>query len=120
MIGTVSGFLSAVSIYFIMNKKEQSLIKLLLFPLAFRCLFEKILQMGLLPNWGGPGAVLSYVIFNFVFALNFVLELYSLEPAMNRMVTSYTKLRWDEARAFRIAMSGSRRVISQRYYPLGY
>ena len=40
--------------------------KLFIFPLAFRCLTDKLLELGILPNLGYFGTIASYMLINTV------------------------------------------------------
>ena len=52
---------------------ELKILKLLLYPLTFRCFVEKLLSLGVIPKIRG-GSILSYMIVTYVIAYCYVLE----------------------------------------------
>ena len=84
----------------LMERKELELLKLLLFPLAIRCLVDKSLEIGLLPNWGSMGIVLSYLFWNTFSGYNNAFEKFSNSPTMERLISSYAKYTNPENRMF--------------------
>ena len=63
----MAAFLSAIPAIVGMTSKEQSLFKLLVFPLMYRCLFTKIFEKNLLPTPQKHGDILGYVLATFFY-----------------------------------------------------
>ena len=83
----IAGMASAIPIVLIMNPQEQNLLKLFFFPLAFRCLVDKLLQLKLLPNLGTNfGSVISYMLVTTIIGFTYTFESFSLAPSMYRLV----------------------------------
>jgi len=73
----MAAFISAIPAIIGMTAKEQSLFKLLIYPLMYRCLFTKIFEIGLLPTLKRHGDILGYFIVTFFFGYCQLCESYS-------------------------------------------
>lgn len=84
----LAAFLSALPVVIGMNDKEQNLLKLLLYPLLWRCVFTKLFEMKWLPTFK-HGDILAYVISTFYFGHVSVFEVYSNNRPMFYAVANY-------------------------------
>ena len=67
----------ALPIVFGLQKSELNLAKLVFFPLAWRCISNKLLEVGFVPKFKG-GDVLAYMLVGFVVTYAYMLESSSL------------------------------------------
>ena len=68
----------------------MNLVKLIFIPLAWRCLCDKLMAVGLLPKfWGGE--VLAYMICCWFVPLTYLMEKRSCVPAVNKLVNNYSR-----------------------------
>ena len=58
----IAGLLSGLPMALIMNAKEQNIMKLFFFPLASRCVVDKLLERGYLPTMQRHGDIVGYAI----------------------------------------------------------
>lgn len=58
----IAGMFSSLPMAYIMNAKEQNIMKLFFFPLATRCFVDKMLQTGYLPEMKRHGDIVGYLI----------------------------------------------------------
>jgi hypothetical protein len=61
----ICAFLSAIPVAIGMTQREQQLFKLLIFPLFFRCVFNKMFEAELLPYNEQYGTIIGYVLSTF-------------------------------------------------------
>ena len=73
----VAAFLSAIPVIVGFSSREQSLFKLLIFPLVWRCIVSKAMDLGLLPTLNRHGDILGYVIVTTIVGFCFSTEGYS-------------------------------------------
>jgi hypothetical protein len=72
----VSALISAFPCMVGLTSKEQSLLKLFIFPLVFRCLFSKAFELRLLPTFR-HGDIVAYVMGTGFFGAITIAESYS-------------------------------------------
>ena len=108
--------ISSLPIGLIKTKQEQNLIKLLCFPLAFRCLFDKLFEKKWLPYMGKHGGIIGYMLTASIIGVTFSFEKMSMAPSMDRMVRNYSHQAKPEDRAWFATMARTRTLIAERYY----
>ena len=82
----LAGLLSGLPMAYIMNPKEQNIMKLFFFPLASRCVVDKLLEKGYLPTMQRHGDIVGYAIVAGVIGAVQITEKYSNSPSMHSMV----------------------------------
>ena len=85
----ISGAISSLPMS-LLNSTEQNLLKLFFFPLAFRCFFDKMLELGFMPRLKG-GDIISYVLASSVIGYVWTYEKYSDSLSMSKAVDMYTQ-----------------------------
>ena len=70
---TMAAFISGLFLSANLANGEKNLLKLLFYPLAFRCLSDKLLDIGLVPQFK-HGDIVVYMIFGFFFAFSTLIE----------------------------------------------
>ena len=73
-----------------LRKSEMSLIKLIFFPLAWRCLCDTLIEIGLLPHFK-HGEILGYMISSCLIPYSYMLERYSCPHPVMKMVKTYCR-----------------------------
>ena len=68
-----------------LQKNEKNLVKLIFFPLAFRCLSNLLMEVGLVPTFK-HGDILGYMFSCYAVVYSYVLERHSSSPAVSKMV----------------------------------
>ena len=68
-----------------LHNNEKNLVKLIFFPLAFRCLTNMLIEMGLLPT-GKHGDILGYMLSCYAVVYSYVQERHSCPPSVAKMV----------------------------------
>ena len=81
----LAAFVSAFSIAVGMKKKEQALFKLLIYPLMFRCLITKLVEVGLFPSFK-HGDILAYFAATSHLSYCQIVEKHSQQPQMYNMI----------------------------------
>ena len=94
-----AAFLSAIPIVVGLNKKELSLFKLLIYPLMYRCLVTKLIELGLIPTFK-HGDILGYVVTTFFYGFCQICESHSHQPQMYNMVKQYAQFGYNELLLF--------------------
>ena len=89
--------------------------KLFFFPLAYRCLCDKLLEKGWLPKFK-HGDILGYMLASGCIGFVWSMEKYSDSPAMKKAVDLYTREnRWEQRVHWN--QSTVRRIrINEKYY----
>lgn len=85
----ISGCVSSIPLNWLDNQ-EQSLLKLFFFPLAYRCLVDKLRMKGVIPDIK-HGSVLGYVLSAGIIGFVWTMEKYSDSPAMKKAVDMYVR-----------------------------
>ena len=81
----LAAFLCVLPIALGLEQGEMNLVKLIFYPLAWRCLCDKMLEVGLIPKfWGGE--VFGYMIACCLIPYTYTLEKSSCIPAIHRLV----------------------------------
>ena len=70
---TFAAFISGLFLSANLANGEKNLLKLLFYPLAFRCLSDKLLDIGLVPKFK-HGDIAVYMIFGFFCAFSTLIE----------------------------------------------
>ena len=83
----LAAFLSSIPYFVGLNKREQSLFKLLLYPLCFRALFSDLIQKGIAKHRHFD--IFVYFVVCGFYGFVYGTEVYSHNPAMYRMVNNY-------------------------------
>ena len=110
----MAALLCALPIVLGLEPGETSLVKLLFFPLAWRVVCDKLVEVGLLPKfWGGE--VLGYMLACFLIPYTYMLEPRSSSPAMYKLVLTYSRDPYFENRGFHIVKSAVRANIFRQY-----
>ena len=73
-----------------LHKNEKNLVKLIFFPLAFRCLTDLMLDVGLIPKFK-HGDILGYMLTSFFVSYAYAVEKHSCPPSVTKMVFQYAK-----------------------------
>ena len=73
-----------------LQKNESNIVKLIFFPLAFRCLCNTLIEVGLIPAFK-HGDILGYMIGSFVVPFAYQLERISTPAAVYKMVHTYAR-----------------------------
>ena len=110
----VAAFACSFPIVFGLQKNELSLVKLVFFPLAFRCITDKLLEAGILPKFVG-GDILGYMLVCCFCPYSYMLEYHSCPPAISRMIFTYCDENAWESRSYNILRSVNRVKIASRY-----
>ena len=69
----LAAFISGLFLSFQVQKGEKNLLKLLFYPLAFRCLCDKLLDIGFVSKFK-HGDILVYMVFGFFCAFSTLVE----------------------------------------------
>ena len=72
-----------------LRKNEQSLLKLLIYPVAWRCFCTTLLENQIIPTINRHGDILAYVALSSVIGYCMVFEAWS--SPMNKAVTTYAQ-----------------------------
>ena len=72
-VAFVSAIAGTLPLIIGLQSQEIRLLKLILFPLAFRCLTEKLLAQGIIPSVKG-GTIISYMLACYALSYCYVLE----------------------------------------------
>ena len=70
---TLAAFMSGIFLSANLANGEKNLLKLLFYPLAFRCLSDKLLEIGLVPKFK-HGDIIMYMIVGFFAAFSTLIE----------------------------------------------
>lgn len=95
----ISGAISSLPMSLMAEAQEQNLMKLFFFPLAFRCLFDKLFESGVIPTFK-HGDILSYVLVNSLVSYVWTYEKYSNSPSLSKSIDQYTRVKQLEKRFF--------------------
>ena len=87
----MAGAISGLALAFGLEDKEKNLLKLFIYPLALRCIGDKLLEKGILPTLP-HGGVISYMIICSVITYGYTVERHSQPGSMFRMIDSYAML----------------------------
>ena len=94
---------------------EKNLMKLLFYPLAFRCLCDKILDVGLVSQVK-HGDILVYMIFGFFCAFSTLIEWNSCPDGLRQTIQhSFTRMTYFECRSFSVANMAFRKDKALKY-----
>ena len=94
---------------------EKNLMKLLFYPLAFRCLCDKILDVGLVSQIR-HGDILVYMIFGFFCAFSTLIEWNSCPDGLRQTIQhSFTRMTYFECRSFSVANMAFRKDKALKY-----
>ena len=85
----VAAFISAIPAIIGFSSREQQLFKLLIFPLVWRCIVSKAMDIGLLPTLKRHGDILGYVIVTTIVGFCFSTEGYSNQRQLQGMIRGY-------------------------------
>ena len=114
----IAAFTSVLPLAVGLQPGEQNLLKLLFFPLAFRCLCDKLMETGLVPKFK-HGDILFYMLCGVFCSYTYMIEHSSCPGGMYRMVDNYAKLDLTESRTWRLASTKTRADLATKYN-LGY
>lgn len=110
-----AAFLSVLPIVLGLQRSEMDLLKLIFFPLAWRCLVDKLIEMGFMPKFK-HGDILAYMITNCLTPYTYLLERHSCAPMLHKAVRSYSRdPRW-ENRIYDIAKITVKSNIADKYF----
>ena len=84
----MAAFLSTIPLTFGLQANELNLAKLMFFPLAFRCVCDKLLEIGVLPKLQA-GDIISYMLVCFAVTFAYILEGHSVNHSVHKMIDSY-------------------------------
>ena len=115
----LAALLCSLPITFGLNAAELNLAKLLFFPLAWRCLSDKVLQKGLVPNVR-HGDIIVYMLVCFFCSYTFMMEKSSCPPALHKMVKSYCLEDRFEGRSYNVSKMAIRAEIRNCYFKAKY
>ena len=92
----------------------MNLVKLIFYPLAWRCLCDKAVDVGLLPKfWGGE--VLGYMICCWCIPYTYTLEKRACVPAVHKLVLNYSRDPYLENRLYHHVMAANYKGIYEKY-----
>jgi hypothetical protein len=92
---------------------------LIFYPLAFRCLFDKIVEKG----WITPfkhGDILAYVLANICVGFTYTQERQSCPPSLFSMVEIYSQMGAPEFRLQANMKTAWRAKLAEHYFPNAY
>ena len=111
----IAGLISAIPLAYGLDAKEQNLLKLFVYPLACRCVCDKLLEKGYLPTLPG-GSILSYMAVNSVITYGYTVERHSQPKSMYRMIDTYARLSDVENRFMNVFRTQIRADITEKYF----
>ena len=82
-----------------LHKNEKNLVKLIFFPLSFRCLSNLLMEVGLIPTFK-HGDILGYMLSCFFVVYAYVCERHSSSPAVTKMIYQYAADQESEVRLY--------------------
>lgn len=115
----IAAVASAVPMFFGLMPNEQNLIKLIFYPLAFRCVFDKTVESG----WIVPfkhGDILAYVVASIFVAFTYTQERQSCPPSLFSMIEIYSQMGPPEFRAQAAMKTAWRAKLAESYFPNAY
>ena len=77
----IAAMISVIPLFIGLQDKEKNLMKLFFFPLAFRCLSNKTIEIGLVPR-PKHGDILAYGIFAYLIGFSTLMEWNSCPDAL--------------------------------------
>ena len=107
MASFLAAFLCTLPMVLGLDSTETTLVKLVFYPLAWRCFYSKLIEVGLLPTFK-HGDVLGYMLACFLVPYTYTMEPRSCSPPIHKMVLHYSRdPRW-ENRVYDIVKTGVR------------
>ena len=85
----IAAMISALPALIGFSSQEIRLIKLMMFPLVFRCIGTKLFEKGF-PQMKRHGGIVAYVLLTNIIAFSYVLEPLSNAAGMQKSIESYT------------------------------
>ena len=107
----VAAFISSAPIIVGLENSEMNLLKLLFYPLMWRCLCDKLIEVGLIPRLPG-GDILGYMIACTPIPYAYMLERHSNIPSVQKIVDQYSQANFLENRTYRFAQISTRQNIA--------
>ena len=102
-VAYLAGAISGLCLYFGLNKSELILTVTILYPMAWRCLYDWLNSKGFLPNFGKTwGAIGSYVVITGPLTYAYILETRSVPIGLEKMIDSYALFSAYEHRSYSI------------------
>ena len=98
----LAAFISTMPLVIGLQSGEQNLLKLLFFPLAFRCLCNKIMEIGLVSQFK-HGDIVFYMLCGVFCSYTYMIEHDSCPNGIYRMVDGYAKMSRFEKRTYGLA-----------------
>ena len=104
----IAAMVSVIPLYFGLQDKEKNLMKLFFFPLAFRCLSNKTIEIGLIPR-PNHGDILAYGIFVWFMGFGTLIEWNSCSASIKQNIQKEVfQMRPAEMRSYSIANTAFR------------
>ena len=100
----MAAFFSSIALVIGLQPGEISLLKLLFYPLAFRCLCHKVLEIGLVKE-RKHGDILVYMIVAFFCGYTYSIEMGSCPKNFYKIIDGYAKLDAYEKSGWGVASS---------------
>lgn len=100
-VALLAGAISGLCLYFGLTKSELTLTVTILYPMAWRCLYDWLNSKGFLPNFGKTwGAIGSYVIITGPLTYAYILETRSVPIGLEKMIDNYALFSPHEYRSY--------------------
>lgn len=112
----IASLFSSLPLLYGLQDNELNLLKLIFYPLAFRCVFDKAVELG----WVTPfkhGDIIAYVCFNVWVAFTYTQERQSCPPSLYKMIEIYSQMKVPEFRMYSTMKTAWRAQIAQKYFP---
>ena len=83
------------------------MVKLLFFPLTWRCFSDILIEIGLVPKFVG-GDILAYMLVCLFCPYSYMIEMQSCPPAIKSMIFHYCDEKFGETRTYTIIRAVNR------------
>ncbi|CDW83573.1 UNKNOWN [Stylonychia lemnae] len=109
----ISGMVSSLALL-IASPGEQSILKLLIYPRAFECLFQLMCEKGYIKKFK-HGDILFYAIQVIAVTYNYILEPPNLPRGFNRTIDQYSQLNYGEHVTLLASRARLRADLNRKY-----
>jgi hypothetical protein len=87
----IAAMVASLPLLYGLQAGELNLLKLIFYPLAFRCFVDKMIELGWLKTFK-HGDILAYVLVNLFVAFTYTQERQSCPPSLFNMVEVYSQM----------------------------
>ena len=115
MASLIAAFISTLPLVVGLQPGELNLLKLLFFPLAFRCLSDKLMEIGLVPQFK-HGDIFFYMLCGVFCSYSYMVEHSSCPSGIYKMVDNYAKMTPFENRTYRLASMKTKADVATKYF----